>query len=59
MYGPAPAPIEKIKNSYRYRILIKFSGGEKMLDILEKLKEHSRLYKKVKTDIVINPVAVL
>ncbi len=60
LYGAMAAPIEKIKNKYRYRILIKFSATEKMLDVLEYVNEkHLKSKSRVKMDIVINPTSVL
>ncbi len=58
-FGPAKAPLTKIKNRYRYRILLKVSG-EKILDVLKDvLDEHENKKSKISVNAVINPTSVL
>lgn len=59
-YGPSPAPIEKIDEKYRYRLLLKTKNTSKILDILHEadmLHENNR--QKVYMDITISPVSML
>lgn len=59
-YGPAPAPIEKIDNRYRYRLLVKTKNSAKILEILRKVDElFDGEAKKVYMDITINPVSMI
>ena len=58
--GPLPAPIAKIKNQYRYRILCKVASAEEFLPILQEISEghnNSRLKNRLVIDI--NPVNML
>lgn len=62
--GPYPAPLEKIKNNYRYQILIK--SREHELDILKKLiykvcikNEYNLDMKDLKINIDIDPISIL
>ena len=59
-FGPAPAPISKIKNKYRYRILVKVNKDAKILDILQKLY-YGHIANKVSEvlEISINPNSIL
>jgi len=55
--GPAPAPIAKIKNSYRYRILAKCKNSDGAHEVLKKIyEEHEKSRKQVHLVIDINPV---
>lgn len=57
MVGPAPAPIAKIKNSYRYRILLKCKDSEKAHDILREIyEEHELMGNSVFLSIDKNPI---
>lgn len=56
MLAPVPAPILKIKNKYRYRILIKCASSEKMTELLHKVNaKHERMRGKTFLSIDINP----
>ena len=58
-FEPAKAPLSKIKNKFRYRILLKV-GGEKILDVLKSvLDEHEQKKSKISVSAVINPTSVL
>ncbi len=56
MLAPVPAPILKIKNKYRYRILIKCNSSEKITEVLHKVNaKHERMKGKTFLSIDINP----
>ncbi|MFA7636541.1 MAG: primosomal protein N' [Monoglobales bacterium] len=58
-FEPAKAPLSKIKNKYRYRILLKVSS-EKILDVLKSmLGEHEKGRSKLSVIAVINPNSIL
>ncbi len=55
--GPGSAPIEKIRNNYRYRILLKTKPSESVQDILREIYDtHEKSHKKVFLSIDTNPV---
>lgn len=55
--GPALAPIAKIKNNYRYRILLKCKDEEKAQDILRRIyEEHEETATGVFLSIDVNPI---
>ena len=59
IFKPQPSPIDKIKNKFRWRILIKTKFNNDMISLLEKvLKEFwskNKLYKKTNISIDVNP----
>ncbi len=58
--GPAPAPIAKIKNKFRYRILCKVEDAEEFLPLLRKINdEHNAGRMKTSLVIDMNPVSML
>ena len=58
-FPPAKSPLSKIKNKFRYRILIKVSG-EKILDVLkDMLDEHEAKKSKISVSAAINPTSIL
>ena len=55
--GPAPAPIAKIKNNFRYRILLKCKTCDKAHDLLREIyEEHEKGRSEVRLAIDINPI---
>ena len=55
--GPGPAPIEKIRNNYRYRILLKCKSQDNVQELLTSIYEnHEKSRKKVFLSIDTNPV---
>ena len=57
--GPAPAPIAKIKNSYRYRILLKCKDANAAHGFLREIyEEHEKGRSGVFLTIDINPVSM-
>ena len=58
--GPAPAPIYKIKNKYRYRILIKVINSESIHSLLSEIhKQHENSRQETSLIIDINPTNML
>lgn len=57
MIGPDAAPIEKIRNNYRYRILLKCKSEEKIHPLLREVyEEHEKSRKKTFLSIDTNPI---
>ncbi len=55
--GPAPAPIARIKDKFRYRILLKAAYSPDVSELLLRLRdEHARRRKSTEISIDINPV---
>lgn len=55
--GPAPAPIAKIKNSYRYRILLKCKERQAAQELLSRIYEdHEKSRSTVHLTVDINPI---
>lgn len=55
--GPAAAPIAKIKNNYRYRLLAKSANTDEVMEFLQKIyEEHERGRMGVMLSIDINPI---
>ncbi|MEG1880528.1 MAG: primosomal protein N', partial [Oscillospiraceae bacterium] len=55
--GPGPAPILKIKNKFRYRILIKVSDAELLLESLHLIYDkHNKPNAKTNLAIDVNPI---
>ncbi len=58
--GPSPAPIHKIKNKYRYRVILKVSDSEKLTSLLWGIKEaHEKSRLKNLLTIDINPTNMI
>lgn len=52
IFGPAPAPIEKMQNRYRYRVWMKCTATEELIASLRDII-HEKYYKR-KTDIIVS-----
>ena len=60
IFKPRPAPIDKIKNKYRYRIIIKANFDEEIIDIInEVLKETYTSNLKSRIVVDVNPTNML
>lgn len=47
LIGPSPSPIERIKNKYRFQLLLKYKNEPNLLELLRKLDErYYKAYKK-------------
>ncbi|HLV09118.1 MAG TPA: primosomal protein N', partial [Halanaerobiales bacterium] len=59
--GPAPAPISRLRNKYRWQIILKFKGWKKRNQILNRLKYNSlgELENKVSINIDVDPLTML
>lgn len=58
--GPAPAPIAKIKNKFRYRLLLKAEHAEDFLPLLHEINRgHRESRMKNRLIIDINPVSMI
>ena len=55
LYSPVPSPVDKIKNKYRYRIVIKCIYDEKINELLKDALKNNQTIKDVKQIIQINP----
>ena len=55
LYSPVPAPIDKIKNKYRYRMIIKCIYNNQINELLEQTIKVNELKKDVRLSIEINP----
>ena len=54
IYKPLPAPIDKIKNKYRWRMVIKCKVSSKVLDIIKFSIEDEKIKKTKDTSIIID-----
>ncbi len=54
IYKPVPSPIDKIKNNYRWRIIIKCKLTSKVLDIINYGIEDENIKKKKDTSIIVD-----
>ena len=54
IYKPVPAPIDKIKNKYRWRMILKCKVNSKMLDIIKSSVEDERIIKYKKTSVIVD-----
>lgn len=54
IYKPVPAPIDKIKNKYRWRMIVKCKVNLKVLDIIKYSIEDENLTKMKNTSIIVD-----
>lgn len=54
IYKPVPAPIDKIKNKYRWRMIVKCKVNSKILDIIKYSTEDENLSKMKNTSIIVD-----
>ena len=54
IYKPVPSPIDKIKNKYRWRIIMKCKVSSRILDIINFSLEDERIKKAKDTSIVVD-----
>ena len=55
IYKPVPAPVDKIKNKYRWRIVIKGKVNNSMIDIINNTLEKTEHFKNTTISVNINP----
>ena len=60
IYKPVPSPIDKIKNKYRWRMVLKCKVTSKVLDIIKYAIEDENIKKCKNTSVVvdINPATM-
>jgi len=54
IYKPVPAPIDKIKNKYRWRMIVKCKLNSKILDIIKFGIEDEKIKKMKNTSIFVD-----
>ena len=61
LYKPVPAPIDKIKNKFRWRLIIKCKFNEEIIDALTECvkKLEMQNIRDVKTVIDVNPTNMM
>jgi primosomal protein N' (replication factor Y) len=59
MLGPAPAPIEKVRNMWRYHVLFKAESTPTLQHLMRKLKEENGSPKQVRVIFDIDPQDML
>ena len=55
LYSPVPAPIDRIKNKYRWRMIIKCIYNEQINNLLQDALKENECKKEIKQIIEINP----
>lgn len=55
LYSPLPAPIDKIKNKYRWRIIIKCLYNDQINNLLQEALKENEIKKDIRQVIEINP----
>ncbi|MBP3255894.1 MAG: primosomal protein N' [Clostridia bacterium] len=55
LYSPVPSPIDKIKNKFRWRIIIKCLYEDNINKLLQDMLEENEIKKNVRISIEINP----
>ena len=55
LYSPVPAPIDKIKNKYRWRMIIKCLYNEQVNELLQDALKQNECKKEIRQIIEINP----
>ena len=55
VYNPMPAPIDKIKNKYRWRMIIKAKISGKLLDCIKYIIDNQNIKKSTSIIVDINP----
>ena len=55
LYSPVPAPIDRIKNKYRWRMIIKCIYNEQINNLLQDALKENKCKKEIKQIIEINP----
>lgn len=59
LYSPVPAPIDKIKNKYRWRIIIKCLYNEQINELLQDTLKQNEGKKEIRQTIEINPANMM
>ena len=60
IYKPRPAPIDKIKNKYRYRIIVKGKFNNEMINAITEVLQESYIYSaKARIIVDVNPINMM
>ncbi|NLC87432.1 MAG: primosomal protein N' [Clostridiaceae bacterium] len=59
LYSPVPSPIDKIKNKYRWRMIIKCLYNEQINTLFQEMLEQNEIKKDVRISIEINPTNMM
>lgn len=54
IFKPVPAPIDKIRNKYRWRMIIKCKLNSKILDMIKYSIEDEKISKMKNTSIIVD-----
>ena len=54
IYKPVPAPIDKIRNKYRWRMIVKGKVNSKILDMIKYSIEDEKISKMKNTSIIVD-----
>lgn len=54
IYKPVPAPIDKIKNKYRWRMIVKCKVNSKILDKIKYSIEDEKISRMKNTSIIVD-----
>ena len=54
VYKPVPAPIDRIKNKYRWRIIVKCKLNSTILDLLKFATNDEKIQKEKETRIIVD-----
>ncbi len=57
--GPAPAPIARVKDNFRWHLIVKADNSENLSTILKNIESENRHSKKVQMMIDVDPYALL
>ena len=55
VYAPVPAPIDRIKNKYRWRIVIKGKVNNSMIEAINLSFSNTEKFKQITITVDINP----
>ncbi len=59
LLGPAPTPIHKVNNKFRYHIILKSDSVTHLLNAVQYLQNNIRISKAVKMDIDVDPASLM
>ncbi len=54
IYKPVPAPIDKIQNKYRWRMIVKCKVNAKILDLVKYGTTDAQIAKMKNTSVIVN-----
>jgi len=57
--GPSPAPIEKIRNYWRWHLILKGKNAKSLRSVASKILDSVRDVREIKTDVDVDPINLL